>query len=112
MIEVVLRDYLNSVLPVPVYLEIPKSGLPASYVTLEKTGSSRLNHINRAVIAIQSIAPSMYEAAALNEEVKQAMDDAVSLAELAGAHLNTDYNFTDTTKAYYRYQAVYDLVHY
>ena len=112
MIEVVLKDYLNDVLSVPAYLEIPKTGAPASYVVIEKTGSGITNHIRRATFAIQSIAPSMYGAAALNEEVKAAMDDAVTLPEIARSHLNSDYNFTDTTKKYYRYQAVYDLVHY
>lgn len=112
MIETVIRDYLISALSVPVYLEIPKKGLPASYVTLEKTGSSRANHIDRATFAFQSIAPSMYEASLLNEQVKEAMDEAIVLPDIASSHLNSDYNFTDTTKEYYRYQAVYDVVHY
>lgn len=112
MIETVIREYLMSVLPVPVYLEIPKKDLPESYVTLEKTGSSRTNHIDRATFAFQSIAPSMYEASLLNEQVKVAMDEAVVLPDIASSHLNSDYNFTDTTKEYYRYQAVYDIVHY
>ena len=112
MIESVLRDYLTSVLSVPVYLEIPSSGTPASYVVIEKTGSGITNYIKRATFAVQSIAPSMYEAAVLNEEVKTKMDNAITLPEIARSHLNSDYNFTDTDKKYYRYQAVYDLVHY
>lgn len=112
MIEIVIKNYLTGVLSVPVYLEIPKSGAPASYVVVEKTGSGITNHIRRATFAIQSIASSMYEAAALNEEVKAAMDNAIIRPEIARSQLNSDYNFTDTSKKYYRYQAVYDLVHY
>lgn len=112
MIETVLRDYLNQELSVPAYLEIPKAGAPSSYVTLERTGSGVTNHIKRATFAFQSVAPSLYEAAVLNEAVKEAMDNAVTLPEIARAHLNSDYNFTDTEKHYYRYQAVYDIVHY
>lgn len=111
MIEKVLYDYLSAALSVPVYLDIPKER-PATYVTLEKTGSSRENMIDRATIALQSIAPSMYEAAELNEDVKEVMDDAIVLPEIASSRLNSDYNFTDTATKQYRYQAVYDVVHY
>lgn len=112
MIEAVLRDYLTEQLDVPAYLEIPKKGAPDSYVVLEKTGSGITNHIRRATFAIQSVAPTLFGAASLNEQVKEAMDNAIALPEIARSHLNSDYNFTDPEKKYYRYQAVYDLVHY
>ena len=54
----------------------------------------------------------MYGAAALNEEVKKAVDSLIELNEIASVTLNTDYNFTDTTTKQYRYQAVYDIKHY
>lgn len=108
MIEKIILDYLNGKLDVPVYLEKPAS-VPERYVVFEKTGSSRENFINSATIAIQSYAESMYEAANLNEKVKEAMDSIVSLPSVSKSRLNGDYNFTDTTKKQYRYQAVYDL---
>lgn len=108
MIEIIVLDYLNKALSVPVYMEKPEQE-PERYVLLEKTGSSVENHIKSATIAIQSYAGSLYEAAALNEEVKDAMDNIVILNEVMGSDLNSDYNFTDTTKKKYRYQAVYDL---
>lgn len=111
MIEKILWEYLNEALAVPVYLEIPKDR-PETYVTIEKTGSSRDNHVNRATFAVQSVATSMYDAMALNEAAKEAMDGAIVLPEIAKAKLNSDYNFTDTTTKEYRYQAVYDIVHY
>ena len=111
MIEKVIRDYLLTALDVPVFLELPKT-IPAKYVALEKTGSSRTNRIDRATLALQSVAPTMYEASELNELVKTAMDEAVALSDVVSSRLNSDYNFTDTTKKEYRYQAVYDVVHY
>ena len=54
----------------------------------------------------------MVDAASLNEEVKQAMDDLISLNEICRSQLNSDYNFTDRNKRIYRYQAVYDVTHY
>ena len=40
-----------------------------------------------------------------------AMDNIISLDSISKSKLNSDYNFTDTTKKQYRYQAVYDLVY-
>lgn len=112
MIEKVLRDYLLERLNVPVYLEIPKKGAPDTYVVFEKTGGGITNHIRSSTFAFQSVAPSLSQASALNDEVIAAMEEALELPEIARSQLNSDYNFTDPEKKYYRYQAVFDLVHY
>ena len=109
MIEKIILDYLNEKLDVDVYLERPEKA-PTRYVLLEKTGGSRENYINSATVAIQSYAESMYEAASLNETVKKAMDEIIMLPSVLSSKLNSDYNFTDTARKEYRYQAVYDLV--
>lgn len=111
MIEIIIKNYLAEKLSVPVVLEVPADP-PKSFVLLEKTGSSREEHIDRVMLAIQSYAPSMYAAAKLNEQVKAAMDSAVELDAVSASRLNSDYNFTDTTTKRYRYQAVYDLVYF
>lgn len=111
MIEKTILDYLSKTLNVPAYMETPLKA-PDSYVLIEKTGSSETNHIKEATFAIQSIAPSLYKAAELNELVKTAMDGSITLAEIARAKCNSDYNFTDTSTKTYRYQAVYDVTHY
>ena len=111
MIEKVLYDYLNDVLNVPVSLEVPKNP-PARYVVMEKTGSRRDNLITSSTFLFRSYAPTLYKAAALNEEVKAALDNAIVLDDIARAKLNSDYNYTDTSKKLYRYQCVYDFTHY
>lgn len=111
MIEKTILDYLNNTLSVPAYMEVPMKA-PGSYVLIEKTGSSEFNHVKEATLAVQSIAPTLYEAATLNETVKAVMDGSISLAAVARARCNSDYNFTDTTTKSYRYQAVYDITYY
>lgn len=113
MIEKVLYDYMVEAMEdiCPVYMEEPLEK-PSKYVLLEKTGSGYSNKIFTATIAVQSYAESMYEAALLNTQVIDAMHDAVALDELASCRLNTDYNYTDTSTKRYRYQAVFDIVHY
>ena len=110
MIEKVVLDYLETKLEVGCYLEVPSE--QSSFIVIEKTGSSDEDGIYGATIAIQSYAPSLYEAASLNEQVKDAMKDIVELDEVSDCDLNSDYNFTNTLTKQYRYQAVFDLIHY
>ena len=117
MIEKTVLDYLIDVLDVPVYMEVPEthknpSLTPSEFVRIEKTGSSRENHIFTATFAIQSYANSLYKAALLNEKVKEAMENIITLDEVASEDLNSDYNFTDESTKQPRYQAVFILVHY
>lgn len=51
-------------------METPET-MPETYVLIEKTGSGMNNHIKSATFAIQSYASSLYEAASLNEIVKE-----------------------------------------
>lgn len=112
MIEKILLDYLGGRLPdVPVRMEVPEDR-PAFFVVIEKTGSSRINHIDSATVAVQSYAATMYDAAALNERVKAAMLDSITLDSISRAALNSDYNYTDTASKHYRYQAVFDVTFY
>lgn len=111
MIEAVTRKYLEEKLRIPVRLE-EEDGLPEEYVLIEKTGSSVENHIKRATLAIQSYSVSLYGAAALNERVKEAMEKSIELDDICRCDLNSDYNYTDTSRKKYRYQAVFDIVHY
>lgn len=110
MIEKIVADYLNNNLEVPASMEVPER--KPRYVVVEKTGGSEQNHIFTATLAIQSYAPRLSEAAALNEEVKKVMRGIEELDEVSSCSLNTDYNFTDTATKKYRYQAIYNLVHY
>ena len=115
MIELTVYKFLNDNLTVPVYTEIPNNP-PKKMIVLEKTGSSESNFIKRSTFAIQSYGKTLFEAAELNEMLKETMMDGLdglaSLDEIMSVNLNSDYNFTDTTTKKYRYQAVFDIVHY
>ena len=111
MIEVTVYNYLKNALSVPVYTELPKEK-PQRFVVLDKIGSSKENHLSSSTIAFQSYAESKYQAALLNEQVKEAVENMIVLDEVSKVELNSDYNFTDTTTKEYRYQAVYEIYHY
>lgn len=111
MIEQTIYEYLGEKLSVPARLE-EESDMPDEYVLIEKTGGEKTNYVSRATIAIQSYAKSLYRAMQINEDVKVAMEEIVTLDEISRCSLNSDYNYTDTTRKKYRYQAVFDIVHY
>ena len=93
MIAKDLLDYLGEALSVGVYM-------------------GRNDHIITTTIAVQSYAPSLYEAMVLNESVKSAMEGFAQLANVTRVELDTDYNFTNTVTKQYRWQAVYNITHY
>lgn len=111
MIEATILNYLNEKLSVDVYMERPEKD-EGEYVVLEKTSGGKSNHIYQSTFAVQSFGNTLLGAAELNEEVKSAMDDLITLPEISRSQLNSDYNYTDTSKKRYRYQAVYDITHY
>ena len=111
MIETVILKYLNEKLSSPVYMERPEVDA-GEYVVIEKTSSSRTDYINQSTFALQSFGDTLLRAAEINETVKAAMDNIIELSEISRSKLNSDYNYTDTAKKRYRYQAVYDVTHY
>lgn len=104
--------YLAAALPgVPVSGNVPEP-TPEVFVTVERVGGGEENHIKRADIAVQSWAGTRAAAAQLNEQVKAAMAEAIDDGNISRCHLDTDYNFTDTTTRHPRYQAVFEVVHF
>lgn len=111
MIEITVLDYLSGRLDVPVSMEVPRQA-PPRYVVIEKTGSGGGDGLQEATLAVQSIGPTLYAAAALNEAVKAAMATMRdSVVNVFRCSCNSDYNFTDTTTKRYRYQAVFNITY-
>lgn len=111
MVEKTVKDYLQTALDIPVRLE-DEGNLGEKYILIEKTGSGAENHIKQATLAIQSFSTSLFGAASLNEQVKETMEQIIELDDICKCELNSDYDYSDTNKKRYRYQAVFDIVHY
>ena len=108
MIELIIFNYLKEKLPVPV-LMFNKDEDFEEYVIFEKTSSSEENKVKSATFAFQSYADTLYEAAKLNEKLKEVIEDIIELDQVSKIKLNSDYNFTDVQSKKHRYQAVYDI---
>jgi len=109
MIEKTILDYLKDN-DVNAYMERPSTE-PAEYVLLEKTSSSTRDMVTTSTIAIQSYAKSLYEAASLNEHIKELMKEVDTLIGVSASKLVSDYNYTNTAAKRYRYQAVFEITH-
>lgn len=111
MIEKVILDYLTENASVAVKMMRPEKP-PQKYIMIEKTGSYTENRVTTSTFAIQSYAPTLLEAAELNEDVKVLMDGIIDLNVISKAKLTSDHNFTNAATKQPRYQAVYDITHY
>lgn len=111
IIEVYVCGYLNGNSGIPAFGEVPEQ-TPKRFFVVEKLGSGEENLIGSAIIAVQSFAPSKLEAAVLNEQVKELMKHITERPEISKCKLNSDYDHTDTKSKRYRYQAVFDIVHF
>ena len=111
MIETIVKDFMESRLPVPVFMEYPKEP-HKRFVVLRKAGSDRDNLIDTAMFVADSYAESMYESANLNALVVSAFDNLVELDVVSSSKRAGDYNATDTQNKRYRYQAVCNVTYY
>ena len=111
MIEEKVINWLSDLLDVPVSAEEPEQK-PEQYVVVTKTGSGGDERVRTATLAVQSYAPTLYQAAVLNGMVISAMERIIERDDVARCRRNSDYNYTDTKKKKYRYQAVFDITYY
>ena len=111
MIEIVVKEFMEQQLPVPLYMEYPEDP-PDSFVGLKKGDSGRENHLDSAMFVVDSYGPSLLVAAQLNEQVKSILDDLVQLDTVSSSRRAGDYPAFDTKNKRHRYQAVQNITHY
>lgn len=112
-IEMLIMRHLEGKTVYPAFLEEPaKPQRPPRYYIVARVGVSPENHIHHGRIAVQSYAPSLVEAMALNRAAYDAMQSLPELSAVTAAGLVSDYNFTDEETGRYRWQAVYAVNYY
>lgn len=116
MIEQIVLEYLTEHIDVPVFTELPEvpsedySTMPERFLVLEKVGGGLNDHINSGSIAVQSYSlNSLYEAAELDEEMRNVMFGILARNDISEVRLASNYNHTDTRTKRYRYQSVFEF---
>ena len=92
---------------IKVCLEIPKD-IPSSFVVFQLIGGGRENLIDACTLEFRSYAPSKYEAALLDEKVRDAMDKLNETTDIT-TQLGGRNDNPDTTLKRYRYRCYYNL---
>lgn len=110
MIETSVLNFLKAH-DLDVYCEIPENA-PAEFYVLEKTGSSRTEHVFESTFALQAYGQTMYNAMQMSEDAKTILEELISLSSISRVSAIRDYNFTDPTTKKYRYQIVFTIIHY
>lgn len=111
IIEEYVRSGLVPLLDVPVYCELPDV-LPETFVLIDHISSDHDGDLIRTLVAIQSYAPSKYQAAQLNETVKEQAPQLVDDDRITRFRCSSDNPFPDTEIKKHRYQAVFEVIHY
>lgn len=111
MIEATILSELNAKLDKNAYISVPATR-PSAFYVVQRTGGNMTDYIKTATLAIQSYAPTMYEAASMNEAMKAVMYGLVERADISAVVLNSDYNYTDTSEKTCRYQAVFVVTYF
>ena len=103
MIEVTLREYLDEKLSAPVYMEVPKT-IPSEYVLLQVIDSGRINHVDAATFSIVAISNSLYSAALLRDEIKDALFESTSLNCISHVDQGGEMASVDKANNVYQYE--------
>ena len=111
MIEELILNHLSEGVTEPVYTETPPRP-PERYYVIEHSGGGGDRFLARSQVILQSVAESLYEAAAMNARAKAVMFTLTDLDAVTKVRLDTDYNFSDPVRKKRRYQAIYEVWHY
>ena len=111
MIDIIVKEHLESRLDAPVYFEFPATA-PDRFLVLKKDENPRENLVSSALIVVDSYAPNLLAAARLNETVKKALDSLVDRPDVCASKRSGDYPAFDTQNSRYRYQAVQTITYY
>lgn len=111
MIEIIIREYLESVLDVPVLLEVPKS-VPSSYVLMRILDASETNHICAATFSFDITDTSLYKASILTESVRDALDGITILDSVSKAFMGGESSDIDSANKTYQYTLTYNFIYY
>lgn len=112
MIEVALRNYLETNLNgVKVFMEQPKNP-PKKYVQMRLADGGRLQHIDAATFFVDVIAQDLYSAAELRDSVKGLLFDAICLDGITHSSMGGERANTDSANHVYKYELTFNFFYY
>ena len=113
MIEITVINSIEEYTGIPAYMEVPEMP-PERYAVVECVGGSINETISNSLVAVQTYAASLYDAAADCDTVTQALlYQMVNKPDIASVNVNGGkVNFTIPDSKQYRYQVIFEIAHY
>lgn len=112
MIEVTLKEYIEPLIGVPVYMEKPVKA-PAEYILISRGSHSIRNVVKEeSDVTVRSYSTSKYGASAMNDRTRDLIMHAPNYClNVFKVRLQTDYDYTDPDKKEYIWASVYDITY-
>lgn len=110
LIEQRVKEFLDAEFAeeqIGVYLEIPNN-TPDTFIVFQLVDRGKENRINEVTLEFRSYAPSKFEAASLDEKVREALEKLNEVSDIT-THLGGGNDNPDTTLKRYRYRCYYNL---
>lgn len=107
LIEQTVKSYLDETLERNVYLEMPNN-MPNVFVVFHIVDRGKVDQINAATLEFYSYAPSKYEAAMLDETLREVMDEIAAYRDVSCRFGGGNDDF-DMQYKKYRYRCYYNL---
>lgn len=116
LIEPVILEYLKTKMSFDdIYMEVPKDR-PEMFITIQKAGAGRTDLVDAITLEFHCYAPTKYESAALDNELKSALlGDGVSSygitesSEISSCKFGGGNDAPDSSTKSYRYRSYYNL---
>lgn len=112
MIEAIVKNYLESVVSIPVYTEIPAKNQANEFYVIELVGGGESEEVKESSITIESHGSTLYRSSLLDQQMRDLMKNAYICEEIYEVTLNSHYNATDTERNIYKYKSLFDIKHY
>ncbi|MBR5285586.1 MAG: hypothetical protein IKU30_01690 [Clostridia bacterium] len=110
MFETIVKDYLDNVFSesgIPVFLETPKN-LPEKFIVFQRMDIGKADHIDEITLEFSAFANSKYDAALLDESLREAMDDLHNTSDIT-VHLGGGNDNQDSVLKKYRFRSYFNL---
>ena len=109
MIEITILEHLKYALNTDrVFLEMPKD-TSGSFVVFTVKDRTKTNQLEAVTIEVCSYAESKYASALLDQNVREAMEDADSLEDIMAAVFSNGNDSPDTSLKKYRYRSYFNI---
>ncbi len=109
MIEIIVKQYLETKLDIPVYMGEEPENKPFEYIVLEVIDNGRINMIDAVTFNIVSYSESLQEASELNKLVKDTMYGITELDNVSSSKCGGGGQAINQATKRYAYECVFNL---